>query len=71
MAVTRRRIVFSLLGDEPVSSLGIQEHQIASAADPAEPISSVSRRFVRDPSLRWRDNLELARIVNERLARNN
>ncbi|HEY8434160.1 MAG TPA: hypothetical protein VIK68_06040 [Sphingomicrobium sp.] len=71
MSVTRRRIVSSLLGDEPVSSLGIQEHQIASAADPAEPISSVSRRFVGDPFLRWRDNPELARMVNERLARNN
>ena len=69
--MTRRRIVSSLLGDEPVSSLGIQEHQIASAADPAEPISSVSRRFVGDPCLRWRDNPELARMVNERLARNN
>ena len=69
--MTSRRIVSSLLGDEPVSSLGIQEHQIASAADPAEPIASVSRRFVRDPFPRWKDNPELARMVNERLARNN
>ena len=69
--MTRRRIVSSLLGEEPLSSFSIQGHQIASAADPSEPIASVSRRFIREPFLRWRDNPELARIVNERLAQKN
>lgn len=69
--MTRRRIVSSLFGDEPLSSFSIQEHQIASAVDPGEPIASVSERFVADPFARWKANPELARILNERLARNN
>ena len=65
--MTRRRIVATLLGDEALCSLAIQAHQIASAADPRQPTASLSPAL-RDAYAAWKDDPEVARTINDRLA---
>lgn len=60
--------------ERAIAGFAIQQHQIACAADPAIPVqyliasASRPRRFVGDPWFVWKDNPELARMVNDRLA---
>jgi hypothetical protein len=74
MSVERNGNTARDAADGAFVGFAIQQHQIQSAADPAMPVqfliasASRPRRFVGDPWLVCKDNPELARMVNDRLA---
>lgn len=61
--------------DERENEFALTAHQLDGALDPAVPVRAlIAKRprpaFINRPYLIWRDNPEIARIINDRLSRN-